>query len=77
MQGFLIPCFPYLDVRVDGKEAPFFRSAMHDIVVPVLLGGAYRPYRGASFAGQPMDFLLIGGCYYLYRSYSFSNPELF
>jgi hypothetical protein len=30
--------FPYLDVRVDGKEAPFFRSAMHDIVVPVYLG---------------------------------------
>lgn len=30
--------FPYLDVRVDGKETPFFRSAMHDIVVPVYLG---------------------------------------
>jgi hypothetical protein len=30
--------FPYLDVQVDGKEAPFYRSAMHDIVVPVYLG---------------------------------------
>jgi hypothetical protein len=30
--------FPYLDVRVDGKEAPFYRSAMHNIVVPVSSG---------------------------------------
>jgi hypothetical protein len=30
--------FSYLDVRVDGKEAPFYRSAMHNIVVPVYLG---------------------------------------
>jgi hypothetical protein len=30
--------FPYLDVRVDGKAAPFYRSAMHNIVVPIYLG---------------------------------------
>jgi hypothetical protein len=30
--------FPYLDVRIDGKETPFFRSAMHDIVVPIYSG---------------------------------------
>ncbi len=30
--------FPYLDVRLDGKPTPFFRSAMHDIVVPVYSG---------------------------------------
>ena len=30
--------FPYLDLRVDGEPAPFFRSAMHDIVVPVYSG---------------------------------------
>jgi len=30
--------FPYLDVRMDGKPAPFFRSAMHDIVVPIAAG---------------------------------------
>src|SRR3989338_3017084 len=30
--------FQYLDLRVDGEPAPFFRSAMHDIVVPVYSG---------------------------------------
>jgi hypothetical protein len=30
--------FPYLDVRIDGKQAPYFQSAMRDIVVPIYPG---------------------------------------
>jgi hypothetical protein len=30
--------FRYLDVRIDGKQAPYFQSAMRDIVIPIYAG---------------------------------------
>ena len=58
--------FPYLDVRVDGKEAPFFRSAMHDIVVPVYLGEhTVRIVGRASPVSRWTFFLSVGAIIFI------------
>ena len=63
--------FPYLDVRVDGKEALVFSLGDARYRRARLLGRTYRPYIGASFAAQPLDFLPLVGFYHRYHLSAF------
>ncbi|MBI4524223.1 MAG: hypothetical protein HY695_10480 [Deltaproteobacteria bacterium] len=50
--------FPYLDVRVDGQPVPFYRSAMHTIVVPLHKGEHSIQIRGQASPLSKWTFLL-------------------